>query len=84
MANLSYKGVGKHYWSLNNLAYQNYYGLVDAKLSFISGIFQFDIWGKNILNSSYNTYYFEISSLHNSYVQIGKPATLGVNLKVNF
>jgi iron complex outermembrane recepter protein len=82
--NISYKGVGKHYWSLDNSVYQDYYGLLDAKLSFISGKFNFEIWAKNILNTSYNSYYFEISALKNSYVQIGKPATLGVNLKVTF
>ncbi|MCG6187193.1 TonB-dependent receptor [Maribellus maritimus] len=84
IANLSYKGVGKHYWSLDNSVYQDYYGLLDAKLSFVTGKFRFEIWGKNIFDTSYNTYYFEISSLHNSYVQMGKPASLGVNLKVAF
>lgn len=84
VANLNYKGVGKHYWSLDNSVYQEYYSLLDAKLSFVSGKFNFEIWGKNILDTSYNTYYFEISGLKNSYVQIGKPTTFGVNLKVTF
>lgn len=84
IANLSYKGVGKHYWSLDNSVYQDYYGLLDAKLSFITGKLQVDIWGKNILDTSYNTYYFEISSLHNSYVQLGRPANFGVNVKIAF
>ncbi|WP_347839340.1 TonB-dependent receptor [uncultured Draconibacterium sp.] len=82
VANLSYRGVGKHYWDLNNSVYQDYYGLMDAKLSFTSGKFQFDIWGKNIFDTSYNSYYFEISSLQNSYAQKGRPATMGVNLKI--
>jgi len=81
---ISYTGVGKHYWTLDNLVYQDYYGLLDAKLSFISGKFQFDVWAKNILNTAYNSYYFEISALKNSYVQSGKPATFGVNLKIKF
>jgi outer membrane receptor protein involved in Fe transport len=81
-ANINYKGIGKHYWSLDNSVYQDYYGLLDAKLSFISGKFQFDLWAKNILNTAYNSYYFEISALRNSYAQKGKPATIGVNLKI--
>ncbi|WP_346859184.1 TonB-dependent receptor [uncultured Draconibacterium sp.] len=84
IANLSYRGVGKHYWNLDNSNYQDYYGLVDGKLSFVSGKVQLDIWGKNIFNNSYNSYYFEIAQLHKSYVQLGKPASLGVNLKVTF
>ena len=84
VAHLSYRGVGKHYWDLKNTLYQDYYGLVDAKVSFFAGKFQFDIWAKNILDTSYNSYYFEISSLHNAYTQLGNPRTAGVNLKVNF
>ncbi len=84
VAHINYRGVGKHYWDLTNSVYQEYYGLVDAKLSFISGNVQLDIWGKNIFDNSYNSYYFEISSLQNSYAQLGKPASMGVNLKVKF
>ena len=84
VANLSYRGVGKHYWNLDNSIAQDYYGLVDGKLSFVAGKMQLDIWAKNIFDTSYNSYYFVISSLQNSYVQHGKPATMGVNLKVKF
>jgi hypothetical protein len=82
-ANVNYTGVGEHYWSLDNSIYEDYYGLLDAKLSFTSGKFQFDIWAKNILNTSYNSYYFEISALKNAYAQKGNPATFGANLKIN-
>lgn len=84
VANLSYKGVGKHYWDLSNTEYQDSYGLTDAKLSFVTGKVQLDIWGKNIFDTSYNAYYFEISGLGNSYAQLGTPASMGVNLKVTF
>ncbi len=82
-ANVNYKGVGEHYWSLDNSIYEDYYGLLDAKLSFVSGKFQFDVWAKNILNTSYYSYYFEISALKNTYAQKGNPATFGANLKIN-
>ncbi len=83
IANLSYRGTGKHYWNLNNSISQDYYGLVDGKLSFVSGKFQLDIWGKNILDESYNSYYFIVSSTGDSFVQTGRPVTFGVNLKLN-
>ncbi len=84
VANINYRGVGEHYWDLNNSVSQDYYGLLDAKLSFVTGRIQLDIWGKNIFDTSYNSYYFEIRQLKNSYVQSGRPATMGVNLKVSF
>lgn len=84
IVNLNYRGVGKHYWDLTNTNYQDYYGLFDAKLSFIAGSFQFDVWGKNIFDTSYNSYYFEIRQLANAYAQQGRPATMGVNLKYSF
>jgi outer membrane receptor protein involved in Fe transport len=84
VAHLNYKGVGKHYWDLENSVSQDYYGLLDAKLSFVRKNIQLDIWGKNLLNTSYNTYYFVISTLKNSYAQLGKPVSIGVNLKVTF
>ena len=84
ITSLNYKGIGKHYWDLTNSVYQEYYGITDAKISFISGKVQFDIWGRNIFDTSYNSYYFEITTIRNSYAQLGKPASMGINLKVTF
>ena len=80
--NLVFNGFGKFYWKEDNVAYQDYYGLLNPRISFEKGNFVLSFWGKNVLNSNYNTYYFQ--ALGNSYAQIGKPATMGVNLKVNF
>jgi outer membrane receptor protein involved in Fe transport len=80
--NLSYNGFGKHYWHESNEAYQDFYGLLNHRLSFEKNNIIFSFWGKNILNSQYNSFYFQ--ALGNSYAQIGKPATLGVNLKIAF
>jgi iron complex outermembrane recepter protein len=80
--NLSYNGFGKHYWHESNEAWQDFYGLLNHRVSFEKNNIIFSFWGKNILNSEYNSFYFQ--ALGNSYAQIGKPATLGVNLKVAF
>jgi iron complex outermembrane recepter protein len=80
--NLSYNGFGKHYWHESNEAWQDFYGLLNHRVSFEKDNIIFSFWGKNILNSEYNSFYFQ--ALGNSYAQIGKPATLGVNLKVAF
>ncbi|SHF58370.1 Outer membrane receptor proteins, mostly Fe transport [Mariniphaga anaerophila] len=80
--NLSYNGFGKHYWHESNEAYQNFYGLLNHRINFEKNNVVFSFWGKNILNADYNSFYFQ--ALGNSYAQIGKPATFGVNLKVTF
>lgn len=79
---LTYNGFGKHYWKETNEAYQEYYGLLNSRISFERKHFTLAFWGKNLLNSDYNSFYFQ--ALGNSYAQIGKPATMGVNLKVAF
>ncbi|NLB25065.1 MAG: TonB-dependent receptor [Bacteroidales bacterium] len=80
--NLTYNGFGKHYWHESNEAFQKYYGLMNHRISFEKNNLALSFWGKNILNTNYNSFYFQ--ALGNSYVQIGKPATMGLNLKVVF
>ncbi len=80
--NLSYNGVGKHYWHESNEAYQPFYGLLNSRVSFEKDNISLSVWGKNILNTEYNSFYFQ--ALGNSYAQIGKPATMGIKLKVTF
>ena len=77
---MNYTGVGKHYWNEDNIAYQEYYGLLNAKVSLVFKAFKVGVWGKNILNSNYNSFYFK--ALGNSYVQIGKPALFGITVDI--
>ncbi len=79
---LCYKGFGKHYWHESNEAFQDYYGLLDHRISFVKDKVIFSFWGKNILDTKYNSFYFQ--AMGNSYAQIGRPATMGVNLKISF
>jgi outer membrane receptor for monomeric catechols len=80
--NILYRGAGKIYWNEKNSVSQPYYGLLDARVSFIKGAMQCDIWAKNLLNTYYEAFYFE--ALGNKYVQTGKPAQIGINLSVKF
>jgi outer membrane receptor protein involved in Fe transport len=79
---LTYNGFGKHYWKETNEAYQDYYGLLNHRISFDKNNISFSFWGKNLLNQEYNSFYFQ--ALGNSYAQPGKPANMGINLKVTF
>jgi iron complex outermembrane recepter protein len=79
---LTYNGFGKHFWHESNEAFQAYYGLLNHRVSFEKENIVFSFWGKNMMNTEYNSFYFQ--ALGNSYAQIGKPGTMGVNLKITF
>ena len=74
-------GLGKIYWAEDNEVAQNFYALLNAKISITSGIFTWECWGKNITDMHYNTYCFKSSA---DYAQIGKPAYFGPSLLVKF
>ena len=74
-------GIGKIYWAEDNEVAQNFYALLNAKISITSGIFTWECWGKNITDMHYNTYCFKSSA---DYAQIGKPAYFGTSLLVKF
>lgn len=80
--NASYQQKGVTYWNLDNSYYEETYGLLNAKVSFIRNKMQFDIWAKNILNAEYRSFLFE--ALGNTYVQMGKPMQIGVNFSLKF
>jgi len=79
---LNYRGTGKYYWSEKNTDFQDYYGILDAKISFTKGNLQLELWGKNLTDTQYHAFSFE--ALGNRYVQPGKPSQLGVNLSLKF
>ena len=74
-------GLGKIYWAEDNEVAQNFYALLNAKISITSGIFTWECWGKNITDTHYNVYCFKSSS---DYAQVGKPAYFGTSLLVKF
>jgi len=80
LVNLTYKGFGKHYWNETNDDYQEYYGLLNARISFEGKFFTWSIWGKNLLNVDYNSFYF--NALNQSYVQRGRPRIIGTGIQL--
>ncbi len=79
---LGYRVLGKHYWNEENTSYQEPYGLLNAKIAFKKKWLSLEFWGKNINGQEYHSFFFQ--ALGNSYVQIGKPARFGLNVKVEF
>lgn len=74
----NYQQIGKLYWNDANTAFQKSYGILNGRLNLHTKSFDFGIWGKNLLNTNYNAFYFE--SFGKSYVQLGKPVQYGVFL----
>lgn len=77
---VSYNGFGKHYWNEDNQDYQDYYGLMNANITLENKYFEWSIWGKNLLNADYNSFYF--TALGNAYVQRGRPRLIGTSIRI--
>ena len=79
--NIGWNGTGRIYWNEANTLSQSFYGLWQASLSWEKGHFGASLWGKNLLNEKYNTFYFR--SIGNDFFAEGKPLQAGVSLHIN-
>lgn len=79
-ANLS--GTGRIYWTENNNASQGFYSLLGARAGFETKHLSVLVWGKNLTNRRYNTFFFE--SAGRGYEQHAKPLHVGVDVNVKF
>lgn len=75
---VSYNGIGKIFWHEDNELSQDFYSLVDAKIGVKKNFIGLELWGKNLLNTAYNAFYFE--SFSKKYFQQGKPLQFGAKL----
>ncbi|MDR1583333.1 MAG: TonB-dependent receptor [Prevotellaceae bacterium] len=80
LINGRYSGAGKIYWTEANDVSQKFYSVLNGKLSLERGDFALSIWGENLLNSKYSTFYFK--TFGNAFGQLGKPIRFGVELSV--
>ena len=78
---VDWRGVGKIYWNENNYLIQPFYGLTGMSVLWKKSGITFAMWGKNLTNKEYNTFYFK--SVGNSFVQRGKPFNAGISLNIN-
>lgn len=82
LLSVSYSGVGKVYWTEENDVSQKFYGTLNANLSLKKGKAYMDIWGRNLYNKDYATFYFE--SMGNGFMQKGAPIHFGLSLGCQF
>jgi outer membrane receptor protein involved in Fe transport len=74
-------GMGKIYWNEDNAVSQSFYALLDAKVSATFGLLTWEVWGKNLTNTDYLTYYFKTNV---GYGQQGRPVSFGTSLIFEF
>ena len=81
-----YNGTGKIYWTEDNDVFQNFYGLLNLKAGVMKGVFGFNVWTRNLLNTDYTAFYFETKTKKSEqkFAQKGTPFQIGVDLTMSF
>ena len=79
--NVGWNGVGRIYWNEENSLSQAFYAIWNASLSWEKGHYGVSLWGKNLLNEDFKTFYFK--SIGNNFFAKGKPLQFGVSLHLN-
>ncbi len=79
--NAGWNGTGRIYWNEANTLSQSFYGLFSASLSWNKGILGASLWGKNLFDNEYNTFYF--NSISHDFFAQGKPLQFGASLHIN-
>ena len=75
-------GAGKIYWTEANNASQDFYATLNGYISLKSKNLQIDLWGRNLTDNEYTTFYFE--TMGRGYEQRCKPLQVGVDLRLHF
>lgn len=78
----NYRAAGRIYWTESNNASQPFYGTLDARINVEMGRASVSLWGTNLLDKRYNTFYFE--SMNRGFAQQGRPSQVGVELRCRF
>lgn len=84
---LSYRGLGKVYFTEANDVAQKFYSLLSARLSmYFAGNAEIALWADNIADRKYSVFYFESGSASapTGFMQRGKRIQGGVELRVRF
>lgn len=80
--NANYTGIGVMFWHESNTVQQPFYGLLNTSVTARNGNVSFSLWGKNITNTQYLGYFFEVGGRKRG--KQGKPLSVGISLTLNF
>ena len=76
-----WRGTGSIYWNEANTLKQPFYSLLGAQLTLRLNRIQLTLWGRNLLNTDYDQFYFK--SVGNEFFSKGKPLSAGIRINVN-
>lgn len=74
-------GVGDIYWDEANSVKQAFYALLGSSVRLENDVFSLTLWGENLTNTQYNTFYFV--SIGNAFLQKSNPTQFGITLRMN-
>ena len=75
-------GAGKIYWTEANNASQDFYTSLNGYISLKTQSVQIDLWGRNLTDNEYTTFYFE--TMGRGYEQRCKPLQVGIDVRLHF
>ena len=73
-------GAGRIYWNESNSYSQPLYALLSARVGFAFKYFDITVWGKNLTDTRYNTFWFD--SMQRGYEQHGAPLQVGFEMSL--
>lgn len=73
-------GAGAIYWNESNTIKQPIYALLGTAVRFTNDSYTLSLWGRNLTNKSYDTFYFE--SMGYEFMQQGRPISFGATLNI--
>ncbi|MBO4840550.1 MAG: TonB-dependent receptor [Bacteroidaceae bacterium] len=79
---VNWHGLGRIYWTEDNLVSESFYNALDAKLSFYRKHLEFAVWANNIFDNRCRTIYF--LQMGRGYSQRNKPFQCGFEVKLHF
>jgi len=79
---VNYRGVGEHHWDDRNTFSQAAYGTLNMVVALEAARLGLDLFANNLTGTDYHS--FSFAALGNHYVQQGRPATFGMNLRYSF
>lgn len=78
---LNLRGTGPIHWNEENSIIQKFYAQLGANIVYMMNNWEFKIWGKNLTNTDYHTFYFK--SMGNEFLQRGRGIEAGVSVRWN-
>lgn len=75
-------GAGRIYWTESDDTWQNFYANLGAHVDADFGLAKLRLWGKNITDAKYDTFYFE--TMNRGFSQHGAPCHFGADLTLEF